>query len=168
VHGAVEPVAERLREAVAADPTDAVRAPPRPRCPRPLVSPGTKPNELLPVFSSSKGAAGVVIACLVREGLLDLDAHVSDLWPEFAARGKAGVPVRQLLSHQAGLLGVDGGYDYDDLYGHAPLAARLAAQRPHWAPGSAFASHALTIGVLADELVLRARGSASACTSGPT
>ena len=66
--------------------------------------------------------------------------------------------MRQLLSHQAGLLGVDGGYDYDELYDHAPLAARLAAQRPHWAPGSAFAYHALTIGVLMDELVLRATG----------
>ena len=39
-----------------------------------------------------------------------------------------------------------------------PLAARLAAQRPHWAPGTAHAYHALTIGVLADELVLRATG----------
>jgi CubicO group peptidase (beta-lactamase class C family) len=119
---------------------------------------GTKPDELLPVFSSSKGAAGIVIACLVRDGRLDLDAPVADVWPEFAARGKAVVPVRQLLSHQAGLLGVDGGYDYAELYDHAPLAARLAAQRPHWAPGSAFAYHALTIGVLADELVLRATG----------
>ena len=39
-----------------------------------------------------------------------------------------------------------------------PLAARLAAQRPHWAPGTAHSYHALTIGVLADELVLRATG----------
>ena len=120
--------------------------------------PGTQPDELLPVFSSSKGAAGIVLGCLVRDGLLDLDAPVAALWPEFAAGGKADVRVRTLLSHQAGLLGVDGGYNYAELYGHAPLAARLAAQRPHWAPGSAFAYHALTIGVLADELVLRATG----------
>jgi CubicO group peptidase (beta-lactamase class C family) len=156
-----EPVAERLGEAVAADQTFAGTL-----CVyhhgRTVLDlwwgPGTEPDELLPVFSSSKGAAGIVIACLVRDGLLDLEAPVSVLWPEFAVRGKAAVPVRQLLSHQAGLLGVDGGYDYDELYRHAPLAARLAAQRPHWAPGSAFAYHALTIGVLADELVLRATG----------
>jgi CubicO group peptidase (beta-lactamase class C family) len=156
-----EPVAERLAEFVAADPTFAGTL-----CVyhhgRAVLDlwwgPGTRPDELLPVFSSSKGAAGVVIACLVRDGLVDLDAPVADGWPDFAARGKASVPVRQLLSHQAGLLGVDGGYGYDDLYGHAPLAARLAAQRPHWAPGSAFAYHALTIGVLADEIVLRATG----------
>jgi CubicO group peptidase (beta-lactamase class C family) len=156
-----EPVAERLDAFVAADPTFAGTL-----CVhhhgRAVLDlwwgRGTKPDELLPVFSSSKGATGLVIACLVRDGLLDLDAPVADHWPEFAARGKASVPVRQLLSHQAGLLGVDGGYDYDELYGHTPLAARLAAQRPHWAPGSAFAYHALTIGVLADELVLRATG----------
>ncbi len=102
------------------------------------------------MFSSSKGAAALTVACLVRDGVLDLDQTVATYWPEFAQRGKAGVTVRQLLSHQAGLLGVDGGYTYDELYGHTGLAARLAAQRPLWLPGSAFAYHAVTIGVLAD------------------
>jgi CubicO group peptidase (beta-lactamase class C family) len=115
-------------------------------------------DDLLPVFSSSKGAAALTVACLVRDGLLDLDQTVASYWPEFAQRGKAGVTVRQLLSHQAGLLGVDGGYTYDELYGHTELAARLAAQRPLWSPGSAFAYHAVTIGVLADELVRRIAG----------
>jgi CubicO group peptidase (beta-lactamase class C family) len=116
------------------------------------------PDDLLPVFSSSKGAAGLAVACLVRDGLLDLDETVASYWPDFAQRGKAAVTVRQLLSHQAGLLGVDGGYTYDELYGHAELAARLAAQRPLWLPGSAFAYHGVTIGVLADELVRRIAG----------
>jgi CubicO group peptidase (beta-lactamase class C family) len=115
-------------------------------------------DDLLPVFSSSKGAAGLAVACLVRDGLLDLDRTVASYWPEFAQRGKAAVTVRQLLSHQAGLLGVDGGYTYDELYGHTELAARLAAQRPLWWPGSAFAYHGVTIGVLADELVRRLVG----------
>ena len=70
----------------------------------------------------------------MQDGLIDLDAPVATLWPEFAAGGKAAVPVRQLLSHQAGLLGVDGGYGYDDLFGHAPLAARLG--RPATALGA--------------------------------
>jgi CubicO group peptidase (beta-lactamase class C family) len=156
-----EAVADRLGEWVAADPTYAGTL-----CVyhhgAPVVDlwwgPGAAPDELLPVFSSSKGAAAIVLACLVRDGLLDLDAPVASMWPEFAAGGKADVRVRTLLSHQAGLIGVDGGYDYAELYGHTALAARLAAQRPHWAPGSAFAYHALTIGVLADELVLRATG----------
>jgi CubicO group peptidase (beta-lactamase class C family) len=117
-----------------------------------------EPDALLPVFSSSKGAVGLVVACLVRDGVLDLDQTVATYWPEFAARGKGSVTVRQLLSHQAGLLGVDGRFTDQELYEHTPLAERLAAQRPLWAPGAAFAYHAVTIGVLADELVRRTTG----------
>lgn len=116
------------------------------------------PDDLLPIFSSSKGGAGIVIACLVRDGLLNLDEKVATYWPEFAARGKESIPVRQLLSHQAGLVGPDCGYTIAELYAHTPLAEKLAAQRPHWQPGSAFSYHALTIGVLADELVRRVAG----------
>jgi CubicO group peptidase (beta-lactamase class C family) len=116
------------------------------------------PDALLPVFSSSKGAVGLVVACLVRDGILDLDQTVATYWPEFAARDKGSVTVRQLLSHQAGLLGVDGRFTDQELYDHAPLAERLAAQRSLWAPGAAHAYHAVTIGVLADELVRRTTG----------
>ena len=116
------------------------------------------PDGLLPVFSSSKGAIGVVMALLVERGLLDLDAPVARYWPEFAAGGKADVLVRQLLSHQAGLSGVDGGFSDDELLAHTPLADRLAAQRPLWRPGAGFGYHALTIGTLADELCRRTDG----------
>ncbi len=66
--------------------------------------------------------------------------------------------VRQLLSHQAGLVTVDGGYGGDELLAHDPLAARLAAQRPHWFPGAACGYHGVTLGTLADELVRRVTG----------
>ena len=115
-------------------------------------------DSLLPVYSSSKGATAVVVALLVERGQLDLDAAVSSYWPEFAQAGKGAVSVRQLLSHQAGLPGVDGGYTWDDLLAHAPLADKLAAQRPFWQPGQAFLYHGLTIGTLADELVRRIDG----------
>jgi CubicO group peptidase (beta-lactamase class C family) len=117
-----------------------------------------QPDSLVPVFSSSKGAAGLVIALLVERGQLDLDAPVASYWPEFAAAGKADVQVRQLLSHQAGLLGVDGGFSDEELLAHTPLAQRLAEQRPLWRPGAGFSYHALTIGTLADELVRRITG----------
>ncbi len=119
---------------------------------------GLESDTLLPVFSSSKGAIGIVVGLLLDRGLLDLDAAVASYWPEFAAAGKSRITVRQLLSHQAGLLGVDGGFSYAEVYGHDRLAARLAAQRPLWSPGTAHAYHALTIGTLADELVRRITG----------
>ncbi len=117
-----------------------------------------QPDSLLPVYSSSKGATAVVIALLVQRGKLDLDACVTKYWPEFAQRGKDMVIVRQLLSHQAGLPGVDGGFTWEELLAHEPLAERLAAQRPFWQPGQAFLYHGLTIGTLADELVRRVEG----------
>ena len=119
---------------------------------------GMEVDSLLPVYSSSKGATAVVVALLVQRGQLDLDAAVATYWPEFAQSGKSGVTVRQLLSHQAGLHGVDDGFTWEELLDHAPLAERLAAQRPFWHPGQAFLYHALTIGILADELVRRVDG----------
>ena len=93
------------------------------------VGPGLEPDSILPVFSSSKGAAAVVVALCVQRGLLDLDERVVTYWPEFAANGKGEVTVRQLLSHQAGLAGVDGGFTIDEVLEHTALAERLAAQR---------------------------------------
>ena len=122
------------------------------------VGAGMQPDSLLPVYSSSKGATAVVIALLVQRGQLDLDERVATYWPEFGAAGKSAVTVRQLLSHQAGLPGVDGGFTWDELLAHDPLAARLAAQRPFWQPGKACLYHAVTIGTLADELVRRIDG----------
>jgi CubicO group peptidase (beta-lactamase class C family) len=115
-------------------------------------------DSLLPVYSSSKGATAVVVALLVERGQLDLDARVGSYWPEFGCAGKEAVTVRQLLSHQAGVPGVDGGFTWEELLAHEPLAERLAAQRPFWLPGQAFMYHGLTIGTLADELVRRIDG----------
>jgi CubicO group peptidase (beta-lactamase class C family) len=122
------------------------------------VSQGMPPDGLLPVYSSSKGASAIVISLLVQRGQVDLDAAVASYWPEFAQGGKGAVTVRQMLSHQAGLIGVDDGFAWEDLIMHASLAERLAAQRPFWQPGQGFMYHGLTIGTLADELVRRIDG----------
>ena len=45
---------------------------------------------------------------LRRRGLIDYDAPVTAYWPEFAAAGKGEATVAQLLSHQLGLVTVDG------------------------------------------------------------
>ena len=129
-----EPVIDRLRESVAADPSFAGTLCVYHHGRRVLDlwwGPGTEADELLPVFSSSKGAAGIVIACLLRDGLVDLNSPVADLWPEFAACGKAAVPVRQLLSHQAGLLGVAVELVVAVASVHAEQAGLMAEQLAH-------------------------------------
>ncbi|MGC5412955.1 serine hydrolase domain-containing protein, partial [Streptomyces sp. DT225] len=66
-------------------------------------------DSLLALYSSGKGAAHLVTALLVQDGVLHLDRPVADDWPEFATGGKAGLTLRDLLSHKAGLLGTPEG-----------------------------------------------------------
>jgi CubicO group peptidase (beta-lactamase class C family) len=110
------------------------------------------------VFSATKGVSAVCVALLVERGLLDLDEYVSHYWPEFMQGGKERVTVRVALSHQAGLPGVEPQVDLEQLIDHHHMAARIAAQVPHWRPGSAHGYHALTIGTIMDELVRRIDG----------
>ena len=110
------------------------------------------------IWSSSKGVAALAMAGLLDDGRLAPDAPVAEYWPEFAEGGKAGVTVRLLLSHQAGLSSVDGGFGLDDVIEHDSLAKRLAAQVPLWEPGTAHGYHALTFGTLVGELFRRVTG----------
>ncbi|MDX2573614.1 serine hydrolase domain-containing protein [Streptomyces scabiei] len=110
------------------------------------------------VFSSTKGAAHLVVALLVQDGVLELDREVAHYWPEFAAEGKGAVTLRELLAHRAGLVGTDAGFTLEELADDRVIAERLAVQRPFWRPGTAFGYHALVIGALTGEVVRRATG----------
>jgi CubicO group peptidase (beta-lactamase class C family) len=95
---------------------------------------------------------------LVERGELDLDAPVATYWPEFAAAGKAEVPVRWLLSHQVGLPYVDPVIPMAEVYKWTPMVEALAAQRPAWEPGTAHGYHAMTYGWLIGEVLARVTG----------
>jgi CubicO group peptidase (beta-lactamase class C family) len=120
--------------------------------------PGVTGDSLFALYSSGKGAAYLVLALLVQDGLVDLDAPVAAYWPEFAAADKEGISVRDLVSHKAGLIGVDGGFTLDELADDRRLAARLAGQKPYWSPGTAYGYHAFVIGALVGEIVHRVTG----------
>jgi CubicO group peptidase (beta-lactamase class C family) len=115
-------------------------------------------DSLTGVFSSTKGAAHLVVALLVQDGVLDLDQRVSHYWPEFGAAGKAAITLRELLAHRAGVVGADDGFTADELADDRVIAERLAPQRPYWRPGTAFGYHALVIGALTGEVVRRVTG----------
>lgn len=110
------------------------------------------------VFSATKGATAVCAHLLAQRGLLDLDAPVATVWPEFAAGAKADVPVRWLLTHQAGLPTVDAALTLEQVLAWEPIVDALAAQTPFWPPGTAHGYHALTFGWLVGELVRRVSG----------
>jgi CubicO group peptidase (beta-lactamase class C family) len=109
------------------------------------------------VFSTTKGITAIAVAMCVQRGLLDYDERVTTYWPEFAAEDKGEATVTQLLSHQLGLITVEGltleqALDWDT------VTARLAAEKPDWPIGSGHGYHALTYGWLAGELVRRVDG----------
>jgi CubicO group peptidase (beta-lactamase class C family) len=110
------------------------------------------------VFSVSKGVLAVCLLMAVERGAIDLDAPVTAYWPEFGAAGKGSTTVRQVLAHRAGLPAPDVDLTLDDLRAWDPVVTALAAQRPAWTPGTAFAYHALTVGWLAGEVLRRATG----------
>jgi CubicO group peptidase (beta-lactamase class C family) len=120
--------------------------------------PGAEADSLYGVFSSTKGAAHLVVALLVQDGVLELDREVAHYWPEFAAEGKGAITLRELLAHRAGLVGLDAGFTEDELADDRAMAERLADQRPFWRPGTAFGYHALVIGALTGEVVRRTTG----------
>ena len=110
------------------------------------------------VYSSTKGATAVCANKLAQEGRLDIDAPVATYWPEFAQAGKEELPVRYLLSHQAGLPWVDEELTLDDVLAWDPLVEALARQAPVWEPGTAHGYHAVTYGHLVGEVVRRITG----------
>lgn len=121
--------------------------------------PDSTATSLTGVFSCSKGVAALAFSLLVQDGLVDLDAAVASYWPDFAQRGKDAVTVRQLLSHQGGLVGVQGGFAMEEYNDLPAVAARLAAMAPMWRPGNGtFGYHALTMGVFLEELCRRITG----------
>ncbi|MEV0463906.1 serine hydrolase domain-containing protein [Nocardia tengchongensis] len=114
-------------------------------------------DTIAPVFSSTKGVAALILAVLVSRDRLAYDEPVARYWPEFAARGKAEVTVRQLIDHQVGLhILRDTRMTLADLHDLDRVAEVLAAQRPGWTPGTRQGYHPVSIGLYLNELVRRA------------
>jgi len=110
------------------------------------------------VFSTTKGATAMCANKLAQEGALDVDAPVARYWPEFAAGGKADIPVKFLLSHQAGLAWIDGDMTAEEAFSWDPVVDALAKQVPHYEPGSEHGYHATTYGWLVGEVIRRISG----------
>jgi len=110
------------------------------------------------VFSTTKGATAMCALMLVEQKRLDLDAPVARYWPEFAAAGKAEIPVRMLLNHRAGLPVIDAKLTLMEVLAVRPVVEALAQQAPIWVPGSTHGYHALTYGYLVGEIVRRITG----------
>jgi CubicO group peptidase (beta-lactamase class C family) len=111
-----------------------------------------------PFMSVSKGILAIAASMLADRGLIDLDAPVARYWPEFARAGKEAIPVRWLLTHQAGLAALDRPLSRDELLSWTPVIRALEEQEPSWPPGTAHGYHSVTYGFLVGELIRRVTG----------
>jgi CubicO group peptidase (beta-lactamase class C family) len=112
-------------------------------------------DTMVAVASTTKGLAATTLAVANARGWLDYDAPVAHYWPEFAQNGKAGVTVRQLLGHEAGLVLLDEKLTLEKMRDLDYLARMLARQTPAWPPGTRHGYHTMTLGLYMQELIRR-------------
>lgn len=116
------------------------------------------PDDLVLLFSTTKGMTAIAAHTLIDKGLMDLDAPVTKYWPEFGAQGKGSATVAMMLNHSVGVPGF-----HEPLKQHAHLdwdymVQRIAAEKPFWEPGLRNGYHALNFGWTVGELVRRVSG----------
>jgi CubicO group peptidase (beta-lactamase class C family) len=110
------------------------------------------------LFSGTKGLVATCLLLLMERGQLALESPVARYWPEFAAAGKSGVLVRDLVSHSAGLPGLDVPVTWQEAADARRMAALLARQPRSTDPRATRTYHAVTFGWLCGELVRRVDG----------
>ena len=116
------------------------------------------PDTVACTFSCSKGIVAVLALLLVEQGRLDLDAPVAQYWPEFAQAGKDEIPVRWLLTHEAGVSAITKELPYGALSDWDLMVEALAEQEPLWTPGEGHGYHGVTYGHLVGEVIRRVTG----------
>jgi CubicO group peptidase (beta-lactamase class C family) len=100
-------------------------------------------------------ATATSVMLLVEQGKLSLDEPVAKYLPEFAQNGKEPTTVRQLLTHQGGLIADNELADYAD--GPEKAIDRVLATKPQAGPGVTFVYSDVGFIVLG-ELVRRVAG----------
>jgi CubicO group peptidase (beta-lactamase class C family) len=110
------------------------------------------------VHSCTKGATALCAHVLAARGLLDLEAPVSEHWPEFGRAGKETATVRMMLDHSVGVPVLRGEVAAGELYDWDRMVARLEAEEPFWEPGTRHGYHMINFGWTVGELVRRASG----------
>ena len=115
-------------------------------------------DTIVNVYSTTKTMSFLCILLLAERGQLNVSDKVAKHWPEFAQNGKEDIEVRHLMSHSAGLSGLEVRTKAEELYDWDLICSRLAEQKPWWDSRGQSGYHAITQGFLLGEVVRRITG----------
>jgi CubicO group peptidase (beta-lactamase class C family) len=115
-------------------------------------------DTIVNLYSIGKAVTAICALRLVEAGSVEIDAPVARYWPEFAQAGKGRIPVRYLLTHQAGLPAIARPLPSGAWSDWRVMTEALAAQAPWWEPGAGHGYHVNTQGFLIGEVVRRVTG----------
>ena len=111
------------------------------------------------MMSVAKGITAIAFNMLLDRGLVELEAPVARYWPEFARNGKAGVLIRHLLDHTAGIPVLTNTTLWPGaMYDREAMVKALEDQEPLWEPGTVAAYHVHHQGYLLGEVMRRVTG----------
>lgn len=106
------------------------------------------------LYSFSKVVSATVVVMALQDGLLKLDVPASKYIPGFTGGGKDGITLRHLLTHAAGLPGLQLGRAATEEQWQQCVEAACEAE-VEWEPGSRTAYHGVSGLFLAAECVRR-------------
>jgi len=115
-------------------------------------------NTMPVIWSSTKGATSICLHTLAYRGLLDLDAPVSEYWPEYGVGEKANTTVKMFLDHTAGLPAIKEPVPANAFYEWPLIIKILEDAELWWTPGTEQGYHGLTKGFLCGEVLRRVTG----------
>jgi CubicO group peptidase (beta-lactamase class C family) len=112
-------------------------------------------DTLFNMYSVTKPLAATALHIQVDRGLVAYDAKVSDYWPEYAANGKAGTTVRDVLTHRAGVPQMPDGVTPQLMCDWEWMTSRIADLSPLAPPGGKAHYLSMTFGWIVGEIVRR-------------
>jgi CubicO group peptidase (beta-lactamase class C family) len=116
-------------------------------------------NTLVNAWSVGKAVAALTLLHLLEARRISVSEKISAYWPEFSQAGKEDITFEIVMSHRAGLCGVETPLPDDAYYNWDAMIHAIAMQKPWWQPGTNHGYHTNTFGYLMGEPVRRISGS---------
>ncbi len=116
------------------------------------------PDDLVLVWSTSKGITAASIHLLAERNLLEYDDPIARYWPQFARYGKEGITIRHLMSHTAGIPHLPEDISIETMSNWQEMMELFVEMKPQSIPGRVYAYHGLTYGWPLGEIVRRIDG----------